>query len=105
MRLLGWTRSGRHEVTSCVTDLVLGVRGFVLDSQRFSNNALVLKIQLPADRFEQFITGLNECSVTLDGDPYAVLESAASDEVVGTLHVRFVHDEPDLRIDTPAVPG
>jgi hypothetical protein len=105
LRLFGWTRAGRHEVTSCVTDLVLRVGGFVLDAQRFSNKALVLKLQLPSVRYTQFISGLTECSVNLDGDPPAAHESVVSGEISGSLHVRFIHDEPDLRIETPAVPG
>ena len=31
-------------------------------------------------------------------------EEGAS-EVIGTLEVTFIHDEPDLRIEVPTIPG
>lgn len=77
----------------------------MLDLQRFSNKALVLRIQLPAGRYDEFIAELSTCAVTLDGDPAGTVDAGAAAEISGTLHVRFLHDEPDLRIETPAVPG
>jgi hypothetical protein len=31
--------------------------------------------------------------------------ASAGSDVLGTLQITFVHDEPDLRIEVPAVPG
>lgn len=111
LRLVGWTRSDRHEVTACVTDLITDVGGFVLDSQRFSNQALMLRFEIPEGSWVNLVLGVQRCSVTLDNESAAIVESrimanaGVGDDATATLHIRFVHDEPDLRIETPAVPG
>ncbi len=111
LRLFGWTRFERHEVTFCATDLVPLLGGFVLESQRFSNTALVLRVEVPANRVVELGDGLRKCGVHLDTESRLAIETyekpelSAAGDVIGTLHVRFLHDEPDLRIETPAVPG
>ena len=110
-RLFGWTTSPRHEVTTCVTDVVSAVGGFVLDTQRFSNAALMLRIQVQRSRCSDLTALLADCSLNLEGDSVNELVANAErgvdnvGDVTGTLSIRFVHDEPDLRIETPAVPG
>jgi hypothetical protein len=94
-----------------VTDLVSKVGGYVLDSQRFSNNALMLRIQLPPNKKTELVVGLRNCCETLDAESseavveYAKGELALEGDVTCTLFMRFVHDEPDWRTKTPAVPG
>jgi hypothetical protein len=111
LRSFGWTRSARHEVTSCITDLVSDVGGFVLESQRFSNKALMLRIQVPARRCVELASSIASCAVNLDGQSVAAIEQYVKGEpgtegvITGTLHMGFVHDEPDLRTETSAVPG
>jgi hypothetical protein len=38
-------------------------------------------------------------------DAEAVDASAEEGEIVGTLQISFFHDEPDLRIELPPIPG
>ena len=110
-RLFGWTTSPRHEVTRCVTDVVSAVGGFVLETQRFSNVALMLRIQVQRSRCSELAVLLADCALDLDGDSVNELVTNAErdadrgGDVTATLSIRFVHDEPDLRIETPAVPG
>jgi hypothetical protein len=110
-RLIGWTETPRLEVTACITDAVVGLGGFVLESQRFSNMALMLRFQIPVEKSDEFVEALRHCGLNLDEESEAPLEGAAKvrheqgTELHGTVFIRFVHDEPELRIETPAVPG
>ena len=110
LRLVGWTRSERHDVTSCVTDAIAASGGFVLGSRQFSNTALTLSLQIPRKQAADLATALESCSLMLEAASAAELErcskeDGAEQDVSGTLHIKYLHDEPDLRIPTPAVPG
>ena len=111
LRLFGWTRAPRVDVTHCLTDAVSRVGGFVLESQRFSNAALMLRVQMPASRVSEMANSIVGCQIHLDAESESGLlgPSAERDnydsEMVCTIHLRFLHDDPDLRIETPAGPG
>ncbi|KPJ93600.1 MAG: hypothetical protein AMS18_05415 [Gemmatimonas sp. SG8_17] len=98
-------------VTASVADAISALGGFVLDSKRFSNKALTLRIEIPASGAADLASAMADCWVTLDDasvltlEHYGNADSGALTEVTGTLHLRFIHEEPELRIETPAVPG
>jgi len=107
LTLQAHTAAPRHECTRRAADAIQAAGGFVTDVRQFSNAALMLRFEVPATALPAMGAGLAAAGVGLD----AVSESALADralsggEVDGTLHLRFYHGEPDLRIPTPAVPG
>jgi len=111
LKLFCWSRSPRIEITRSITDAVSAAGGFVLESHRYSNNALVLRFELPARRCAGLVAAVGYCDVTFDAESIVVFQQLAewdvNDEnsVTGIIHLRFLHDEPDLRIEMPAVPG
>jgi hypothetical protein len=80
--------------------------GWVTDFRQFSNFAVVLEIQIPAGRLASLPALIEAEGISLSPpvgetpDPERGVE-----EVTGTLRIEFLHDEPDLRIEVPAVPG
>lgn len=116
LRLNAITRRDRHEMIARATDAVLKGGGFVVDFHMFSNRSVCLNIEVAAGKLGRLKEALEETGLGLTDESRARLaqgsaraeqlsaEEAAS-EVAGTLEITFIHDEPDLRIEVPPIPG
>jgi hypothetical protein len=105
-RLQAITRRPRHEVTRAAERAIRGAGGWVTGFRQFSNAAVVLDVEVAPGRLAALYGAVEAEGMRLRpplGD--LPLPPADQDEVAGTLRIEFVHDEPDLRIDVPAVPG
>jgi len=108
VRLQGKTREGRHAVTSAASDAVVAAGGHVLDYNQFSNLAVNYTLELPPAGFARLRQALGEIGVNLwppSTEELAAGQAAAGSEIAGSLRIDFEHNEPDLRIPIPAVPG
>jgi len=102
------TAAPRQECTRAVADAVQAAGGFLTDVRQYSNVALLLRFEVPPVGLATLGERLAAVGVHLDVASQAALAAvrpATSADVEGTLHLRFYHAEPDLRIPTPAVPG
>jgi hypothetical protein len=116
LRLNAVTRRDRHEMISRVTEAVLKGGGFVVDFHMFSNRSICLNFEVAAGKLGRLNVALEETGLGLTEESRARLaewgeraeqlsaEEGAS-EVTGTLEITFIHDEPDLRIAVPPIPG
>lgn len=97
------TRVERKQATQLVFDTVNRLGGWIDDVRLYSNLMNTIRLTLPAGAFRDLATALAEAGIEVDppaaggGDPKA--------ERMATLQLSFVHDEPDLRREVPAVPG
>jgi hypothetical protein len=109
MKLEGFTTQSRHGVVFEVTESILACGGVILDHQQFSNQLLRFSIEIRRERLDELLVGIEAAGVSLSQtsiDEAETISREASDaRIAGTLVVRFVSDEPDLRIPTHAVPG
>ena len=109
MNLEGFTKQPRHGVVFEVTESLLACGAVILDHQQFSNLLLRLSIEMRKERLGELLAGIEAAGVSLSQtsvDEAETISRRASDvRFAGALVVRFVSDEPDLRIPTPAVPG
>lgn len=111
MMLAAVTRANRHEVFAQINDAAVGCGGWIEGHTLFSNIMVTFRFVLPADRLEAFLSRVDQAGVHLDQASLAALsavaqpDGAGGGEVPGALAVTFVHDEPDLRREVPAVPG
>ncbi|WP_346897972.1 hypothetical protein [uncultured Roseibium sp.] len=109
--LSGVTRENRHAVMSDLNDAILKTGGWVEGHTLFSNIATTFRLVLPVSALGRFGTAVSETGVALDDDSAAKLDTLETsgrpgdEEVNLTLNVTFIHDEPDLRREVPAVPG
>lgn len=116
LRLSGVTRADRRETISLVTDAILRGGGYVLDFHMFSNAAICINFEVAAGEVESLRSALAATGLRLSeesrelparrgggsSEPDARAESG---DIAGALHITFVHDEPDLRIEVPPIPG
>ena len=111
LRLSAVSSHPRHELVSQLA-AILNDLGWVLESHPFSNIALAVHFEVSAlniPKLRPALTSLPlafsassiEALTHLENTPIADL----SKEITGSVHVTFVHSEPDLHDDIPAVPG
>ena len=111
LRINAVTRANRDEMMALVRTAITSSAAWIVDVKLFSNMSVCFNIEVPGSHVEQLgkalaATGLR---ITLDGfdslttTPNA--EGSQGHEIAGTLQITFIHNEPDLRIDVPQIPG
>jgi hypothetical protein len=105
LNLSAGSRGERHGVTTQLLDAV-GRVGVVEDARQHSNKEISVRLSLPAGGAAALARALAELPLRLSDASAAELGAVSADEeAVGWLVVTFVHDEPDLRVTAPPVPG
>ena len=99
------TRRERKDATSFVFDTVNRLGGWIDDVQMYSNLMNTIRLTLAASACPALIAALREGDIAVDepGEDLAGADSAV--EHMATLQITFIHDEPDMKRDVPAVPG
>lgn len=115
LQLNGMTTIERHAMIERVK-AALGESGaYILDFYMFSNAVLVLQFEVPPDRLAQLGPALQATGLRLEQHSQALLAewnrqiaargAGAAREIPGTLQITFIHNQPDLIIEVPMVPG
>ncbi|MGX5665840.1 hypothetical protein ACWKW9_07655 [Rhizobium daejeonense] len=99
------TRRERKDATTFVFDTVNDLGGWIDDVQMYSNIMNNIRITLPAGAYPKLFDLLNEAGIHIDRRPETSDTPDSVSEQMATLQITFVHDEPDLRREVPAVPG
>lgn len=111
LRLTLMTRRDRHGATDGAADAITAAGGWVDDHHQYSNKMTTLRFTLPAHGLHALRDGLSNRGLALADAATADLDRLAADpamadrEISATLQMTFIHAEPDLRLDIPAVPG
>jgi hypothetical protein len=116
LRLNGITRRDRHEMISRVKEAILKGGGFILDFHMFSNLSICLNFEIAVGKIEKLHDALKATGLQLSRESGELLvgyskrteqleAEAEASEVAGTLEITFIHNEPDLRIEVPPIPG
>ncbi|AFK57389.1 hypothetical protein [Tistrella mobilis] len=111
LRLATVTRRDRHLATDQVADAVGAAGGWIDGHNQFSNKMTTLRFTLPAGGLVPLRSRLADLNLALTDEAAAALDAtiaaghAPDREVSASFQLTFIHDEPDLRIDIPAVPG
>ena len=90
----------------------------IFDFKMFSNVSLSIIFELPARRIGELANALAATGLRLSAESRELMadrqqryiEGKSSQqqqeaEITGALQITFIHDEPDLRLDVPAIPG
>lgn len=115
LQLKGVTKVNRHEMISRIREAILEGGGYITDFHLFSNAAISINFEVSVGHIGDFYTSLAFTGLGLDQESHDLLagcaqvseglgERAKAAELMGTLNIIFVHNEPDLRIEIPPVP-
>lgn len=99
------TRRERKDATSFVFDTVNDLGGWIDDVQMYSNLMNTIRLTLAAGAYPALIAALREGGIAVDEPGTDLAGKDPADERMATLQITFIHDEPDMRRDVPAVPG
>ena len=116
LQLHGFTRIDRQEMISRVKEAISTGGGYILDFHMFSNASICINFEVPAGSIEKLYSSLTETSLHLYQESHDLLadcrnrveqlgEESKAIDVAGTLQITFIHNEPDLRIECPPIPG
>lgn len=110
LRLDGFTKAERIRMTDDVSEAINQAGAWITDFHQYSNILICINFQVPVVKLERLAAMLQETGLQLSQEGLEQLRSAhdsmpKAQELVGTLQITFVHNEPDLLRDIPAVPG
>jgi hypothetical protein len=97
-----------------VKEAILHGGGYILDFHMFSNKAICINFEVSVGNIGRLYSSLKrEAFLTQESDDLLAgyrdqlgrLEGAKAADVAGTLNITFIHNEPDLRIEVPPIPG
>ena len=100
-------------MTSRARSAITDSGGWILDVKMFSNVSLCFRFEIPAVRLERLRDGLAKTGLRLSKASIDALTSLSrgpaeeiqSVDIAGSLQITFVHNEPDLRVEVPPIPG
>lgn len=110
LRLDGFTKAARIRMTARVSEAINQAGAWITGFHLYSNILICINIEVPIanlDRLAESLqeTGLHLSQESLDQLIPANKSTPKETELVGTLQITFVHNEPDLLREIPAVPG
>lgn len=116
LRVNAATRADRHRTIPALRDAVSDSGGWITDFHLFSNTSICINFEIPLRHAARLRDALGRLDLRLTAESENELKSfgllaeraggpRGDEEVTGTLQVTFVHDDPDLRIEVPPIPG
>jgi hypothetical protein len=116
LRINAVTRADRHRTIPALRDAVAESGGWITDFHLFSNASVCINFELPLRHAARLGDSLKRLDLRLTAESVEALNALggraarpealdADEEIPGTLQVTFVHNEPDLRIEVPPIPG
>ncbi|MGI9502168.1 MAG: hypothetical protein ACR2RE_03815 [Geminicoccaceae bacterium] len=111
LMISGVTAAERYQATTDVNDAISAAGGWVVDHTSFSNVAITIRFSLPSQRLDELRDRVIAARIKLDDDSLTRIRTMGEQhllepkDLTATLNITFIHDEPDLRREIPAVPG
>jgi hypothetical protein len=114
IQLIAFTRADRNQMTDYAKDAINSSGGWILDFKFFSNISIRFNFEIPKQSVEKLQSALAEIDLQLSDESTQTLaeiinqefpSNASTKDLKGTLHITFVHDEPDLHLPVPPIPG
>ena len=116
LQLNGVTRIDSHDMISRVKQAISKGGGYIFDFHMFSNTSICINFEVSAGNIEKLYSSLTATGLRLNQESHDLLADCCSQlerlggkskaaDVAGTLQITFIHNEPDLRIECPPIPG
>lgn len=114
LRLNATTKASRHSMIEAVKDVIAASGGWILDFKQFSNLSATIRFELPQENLMAFRDALRKIDLQVSEPGLLAIGELAEQgtapaelptDLDATLQITFIHNEPDLRIPVPMIPG
>lgn len=115
LQLNGMTTVERHTMIERVKAALAASGAYILNFHMFSNVSLVLEFEIPLDQLTRLGPAIHTTGLRLEQRSQELLDewdqqtaargAVESRDLPGTLQITFIHNEPDLIVEVPMVPG
>lgn len=110
LRLDGFTKVERTQMTARVSEAINQAGAWITDFHLYSNVLICINFEVANANLDRLATSLLQTGLHLSQRSLEQLRPAnhstlPEKERVGTLQITFIHNEPDLLREVPAVPG
>lgn len=122
LRLNATTHGDRHRMIELAKDAIGASGGWILDFTIFSNVSICLNFELQLGNVARLREALEQTELQLSDASLQALDGLAGSaerqvhpvsspsinsptDVIASLQITFIHNEPDLRIPVPMIPG
>lgn len=99
------TNRERNGATAFVFDTINTLDGWVDDVHMYSNMMTTITFTMKEDRLGTFVDALAGAGISVEFGKDDRLAATRSVERSCSLQISFIHNEPDLKREVPAVPG
>ena len=116
LRINAVTRANRDETIARVRTAITQSGAWIVDVKLFSNISACFNFEIPTSHAEQLRDALAAMDLHLtkesDDSLTSLVEARKSadggsqvTDIEGSFQITFIHNEPDLRIEVPQIPG
>ena len=110
LRLDGFTKAERIQMTARVSEAINQAGAWITDFHLYSNILICINFEVSSANLDRLAASVQETGLHLSQESLEQLmpanESTLKEkDLVGTLQITFLHNEPDLLREVPAVPG
>ena len=109
LRLNAVTKGSRDETIGQVKELMSACGAWIISVTSFSNMSICFNFEITGSSIPQLREALAKTEFQSSTETLNELESVAlrnlTNDVAGSLQVTLIHNEPDLKIPVPAIPG
>lgn len=109
------THADRHDAIDVAKQVLAQTGAWIIDFSMFSNHILTIRFTIEKRAMQKMLASFEAApELTLYPDSLNMLQIWCKEgdvvgddkrEVNGSLVIQFIHNDPDLRIEVPAVPG
>lgn len=113
IRIQGFTRENRHEMVDYAVNSITKCSGWVTNHTMYSNKMIVLNFEIEVKGVSELLILLNQNGLTLFKEstelihdfPEDSVKANAEKEIIGSINITFINDEPNTRNHIPPIPG
>ncbi|TDB49812.1 hypothetical protein EPL02_12050 [Bacillus sp. CBEL-1] len=113
IRIQGFTRENRYKMIDYAVSSISKCAGWVTNHTMYSNKVIVINFEIEIRGVRQLLQLLNQNGLSLFEESNKIIHHFPEDygannpkkEMIGSINITFINDEPSTRNHIPAIPG
>lgn len=104
-RINASTRADRHQTIDRAQAAIESSDGWLIDFRPFSNISICFNVEIKRRDIHRLFAALGDIGLGPGAAAHYDPGIDPDETIKGTIQITFIHDQPDLRIEIPEVPG